>query len=137
MALSSHVRDQIERLIHAHRVTLFMKGNREQPQCGFSAQVVQILDQLLPEYETFDVFSDPQIREGIKEYANWPTIPQLYVRGEFMGGCDIVREMYESGELRKLLGLDAPSAVAPQITITEAGARALRAAAQRSGGEGD
>ena len=82
---------------------LFMKGNRQRPQCGFSAQVVQILDTLLPEYRTVDVLADPEIRDGIKEYSSWPTIPQLYVAGEFQGGCDIITEMYQSGELQQKL----------------------------------
>jgi monothiol glutaredoxin len=137
MSLSSQVRQQIEQLIQGHPVTLFMKGNREQPQCGFSAQVVQMLDQLLPNYHTFDVFSDPQIREGIKEFASWPTIPQLYIRGEFMGGCDIVREMYESGELARALGVRQQATEPPKIHITDAGAQAIRGARSSGGGEGD
>jgi monothiol glutaredoxin len=137
MSLSSQVRQQIEKLIQGHPVTLFMKGNREQPQCGFSAQVVQILDQLVGDYQTFDVFSDAQIREGIKEYASWPTIPQLYVRGEFVGGCDIVREMYESGELQRALGVPQRPAEPPKINITDAGAQAIRAAQRQSGGESE
>jgi monothiol glutaredoxin len=80
-----------------------MKGNRLQPQCGFSARVVQILDSLLPEYTTVDVLRTPEIREGIKEFSAWPTIPQLYVDGEFLGGCDIVTELYTSGELQQKL----------------------------------
>ena len=84
-----------------------MKGNRQMPQCGFSAQVVQILDSLVPDYDTVDVLSDPEVRQGIKEYSSWPTVPQLYVRGEFVGGCDIVTEMYQSGELHNAL---APAA---------------------------
>ena len=103
MQLDDATRQQIEGLIQQNPVMLFMKGDRQRPQCGFSATVVQILDQLLPDYTTVNVLEDPEIREGIKEYASWPTIPQLYVRGEFQGGCDIVREMYQSGELEKLL----------------------------------
>ena len=80
-----------------------MKGDRHAPQCGFSATVIQILEELVPEYATVDVLSDPEIRNGIKEFSNWPTIPQLYVSGEFLGGCDIVREMYTNGELRDAL----------------------------------
>jgi monothiol glutaredoxin len=99
----SNTRNRIEEILKSHDVVLFMKGDRRAPQCGFSATVVQILDQLLDDYATVDVLEDPEIREGIKEYASWPTIPQLFVRGEFQGGCDIVREMYESGELEKLL----------------------------------
>jgi monothiol glutaredoxin len=84
-----------------------MKGNRRMPQCGFSATVVQILDHLIPEYTTVDVLQDPEVREGIKAYTQWPTIPQLYVKGEFVGGCDIVREMFQTGELQKTLGVEA------------------------------
>jgi monothiol glutaredoxin len=103
MALSPEVQERIETLVHSERVVLFMKGNRRSPQCGFSAQVVQILDRLLPDYATVDVLSDPAVREGIKTYSSWPTIPQLYVAGEFIGGSDIMREMYQTGELQKLV----------------------------------
>ena len=101
--MSDPTHDQIDELVKSHKVLLFMKGNRQTPQCGFSATVVQVLDQLLPEYATVDVLQHPEIRAGIKEYSSWPTVPQLYVDGEFQGGCDIVREMYENGELQKLL----------------------------------
>ena len=101
--MSDPTHDQIDELVKSHKVLLFMKGNRQVPQCGFSATVVQMLDQLLPEYATVDVLQHPEIRAGIKEYSSWPTVPQLYVDGEFQGGCDIVREMYENGELQKLL----------------------------------
>jgi monothiol glutaredoxin len=101
--MNDATRQRIDDLVKSHRVVLFMKGDRQVPQCGFSATVVQILDQLLPDYATLDVLQDPEIRDGIKEYSSWPTIPQLYVGGEFQGGCDIVREMYETGELEKLL----------------------------------
>jgi monothiol glutaredoxin len=106
MTLDDASRQRIEKIIGSDRVVLFMKGDRNVPQCGFSATVVQILDTLVPEYTTVDVLSDPQVRQGIKEFSSWPTIPQLYVAGEFLGGCDIVREMYSSGELQKVL---APS----------------------------
>ena len=82
---------------------LFMKGTRERPQCGFSKQVIEVLNHFLSDYGTFDVLSDGEMREGIKEFSEWPTIPQLYVNGEFIGGCDIVKEMYQSGELQELL----------------------------------
>jgi monothiol glutaredoxin len=101
--MSDPTHDRIDALVKEHRVLLFMKGDRRVPQCGFSATVVQILDSLLPEYATFDVLSDDEIRQAIKEYSSWPTIPQLYVGGEFQGGCDIVRELYETGELQQLL----------------------------------
>ncbi|MGH0033040.1 MAG: Grx4 family monothiol glutaredoxin [Myxococcota bacterium] len=99
----SDAKARIDEIVKQHRVVLFMKGDRRVPQCGFSATVVQILDTLLPEYATVNVLEDPEIREGIKEYSSWPTIPQLYVDGEFQGGCDIVREMYDKGELQTLL----------------------------------
>lgn len=102
--MNDATRQRIEELVKSDKVVLFMKGDRQMPQCGFSATVASILDQLIPDYATVNVLEDPEIREGIKEYASWPTIPQLYVDGEFQGGCDIVREMYEKGELQKLLG---------------------------------
>ena len=107
MSLDDATRDRLRSIIDSGPVVLFMKGNRQMPQCGFSAQVVQILDSLVPDYTTVDVLSDPDVRQGIKEYSSWPTVPQLYVRGEFVGGCDIVTEMYRSGELRNAL---APAA---------------------------
>jgi monothiol glutaredoxin len=134
MSVPRDVERRIQELVQGNTVMLFMKGNREQPQCGFSAKLVQILDELLPDYQTFDVFSDPSVREGIKEFANWPTIPQLYIRGEFVGGCDIVSEMYQNGELHQTLGLARATQQPPKITITEAAARAIRSA-QRNQGE--
>jgi monothiol glutaredoxin len=103
MALSAPTKQRIASLIGSDKVVVFMKGNRGAPQCGFSAQVVQILDAHLPSYTTVDVLQDPEVRQGIKEFANWPTIPQVYVNGEFVGGCDIVTELYQSGELEALL----------------------------------
>ncbi len=103
MDLDESTRQRIADIIASDRVVLFMKGDRHAPQCGFSATVIQILEELVPEYATVDVLSDPEIRNGIKEFSNWPTIPQLYVSGEFLGGCDIVREMYTNGELRDAL----------------------------------
>ncbi len=101
--MSDAARDRIQSLVDGEPVVLFMKGNRQMPQCGFSAQVVQILDTLVPDYTTVNVLEDPEIRQGIKDFSNWPTIPQLYVRGEFVGGCDIIKEMYQSGELQPQL----------------------------------
>ena len=101
--MNDATRQRIDELVKGHKVLLFMKGDRQVPQCGFSATLVQIIDQLIPDYETVNVLEDPEIRDGIKEYSAWPTIPQLYVDGEFQGGCDVVREMYETGELQKLL----------------------------------
>ena len=93
------IHDQITREVTENTVVLFMKGTPEFPQCGFSGQVVQILDYLGAPFKGVNVLADADIRQGVKEYANWPTIPQLYVKGEFVGGCDIVREMFQSGEL--------------------------------------
>jgi monothiol glutaredoxin len=104
MSIDGQTRGRIDALVREHRILLFMKGDRRFPQCGFSAIVVQILDALGCDYHTVDALADPQLREGIKEYSSWPTIPQLYVDGEFQGGCDIVREMYGSGELQQKLG---------------------------------
>ena len=104
MPLSDKTKQRIESLIGSDKVVVFMKGNRGAPQCGFSAQVVQMLDAFLPAYTTVDVLQDPEVRQGIKEFTNWPTIPQIYVNGEFVGGCDIVIELYQSGELEGLLG---------------------------------
>ena len=103
MSLDPGLKDRISSIIGKNDVVLFMKGNRMMPQCGFSGRVVQILDGLVDEYHTVDVLSDPEIRDGIKEYSSWPTIPQLYVKGEFVGGCDIMKEMYQAGELQKML----------------------------------
>ena len=103
MALDEQTKSRIAKTIASDRVVLFMKGTRDFPQCGFSARVVQMLDRLVPEYTTVDVLADPAIREGIKQYSSWPTIPQLYVAGEFVGGCDIVTEMFQSGELQTLM----------------------------------
>ncbi len=94
---------QIEAEIGGNDVVLFMKGTPVFPQCGFSAAVVQILNHLDVDFKGIDVLSDPGIRQGIKEFSNWPTIPQLYVKGEFVGGCDILREMFGAGELVELL----------------------------------
>ncbi len=103
MSLSETTRSKLTSLIESDRVVLFMKGNRAAPQCGFSARVVQILDSLVPNYTTVDVLRAPDVREGIKELSAWPTIPQLYVDGEFLGGCDIVTELYTTGELKQKL----------------------------------
>jgi monothiol glutaredoxin len=103
MALDDKTRARISETIGSDRVVLFMKGDREAPQCGFSARVVQMLDRIVPDYTTVDVLADPAVRQGIKEFSNWPTIPQLYVAGELVGGCDIVTEMFQSGELATLM----------------------------------
>ena len=99
----SNARERIEKLISEHPVVLFMKGTPQFPQCGFSGQVIQILDYLGAPVHGVNVLEDEEIRQGVKQFANWPTIPQLYVKGEFVGGCDITREMFQSGELAALL----------------------------------
>jgi len=99
--MSAH--EQIDQTVKGNDVVLFMKGTPNFPQCGFSGQVVQILDYLGVEYGAVNVLEDDDIRQGIKEYSNWPTIPQLYVKGEFLGGCDIIREMFQAGELQEHL----------------------------------
>ncbi|MFK7793449.1 MAG: Grx4 family monothiol glutaredoxin [Devosiaceae bacterium] len=93
----------IDTTVKANDVVLFMKGTKQFPQCGFSGQVVQILDYVGADYTDVNVLEDMDVREGIKEYSNWPTIPQLYVKGEFVGGCDIIREMFQAGELQQLM----------------------------------
>ena len=96
--------DKIKQQVTGNKVVLYMKGTPQFPQCGFSALAVQVLGACgVKDFASYNVLADQQIREGIKQYANWPTIPQLYVNGEFVGGCDIMREMYQSGELQKLL----------------------------------
>lgn len=117
--------DRIRSLVTDNTFVLFMKGNRNAPQCGFSSKVVDVLDEYLPEYVTVDVLSDPSIREGIKEFSSWPTIPQLYVKGEFIGGCDIVTEMNDSGELEEVLGTKRAALLTPDITVTEGAIKAL------------
>jgi monothiol glutaredoxin len=140
MALDETTRARIEDLLRSDRVVLFMKGNRHFPQCGFSATVVNMLGEFLPSFKTVNVLADPALRDGIKEYTNWPTIPQLYVGGEFVGGCDIVKELYASGELAQLLGAPAKAAAAapapaaggggaaPSLRLSETAARAMREA---------
>lgn len=101
--MASVVFDRIKRDLTENDVVLYMKGTPVFPQCGFSAAVVQVLSILGVEFKSVDVLADNEIRQGIKDYNNWPTIPQLFVKNEFVGGCDIIREMYESGELQELL----------------------------------
>lgn len=135
MALSTQLRNQIEAHIANDSVVIFMKGNRQQPQCGFSATVVDIFNSVLPVYTTINVLENPELREGIKEYSNWPTIPQIYIKGEFVGGCDIAKELFANGELFDLLGLKRPSQKTPIISITPAAAEAFTSATQDAGDE--
>jgi monothiol glutaredoxin len=133
--MNESLRKQIAGLVADNRVVLFMKGNRRMPQCGFSAQVVKILDELLPSYETIDVLSSPELRDGIKEFSQWPTIPQLYVSGQFVGGCDIVRDMNASGELQKLLGVEVSEPALPTIKMSAGAVKAFESALSESAGE--
>ena len=103
----SDAQDRIADIVKQNDVVLFMKGTALFPQCGFSSRAIAILDRLGSQYETVDVLQDPEIRQGIKEFSEWPTIPQLYVKGEFVGGSDIMMEMFESGELQQLLVAEA------------------------------
>ncbi|MGF6148502.1 Monothiol glutaredoxin [Kingella potus] len=98
------IQEQIKEVLAEHPVVLFMKGTKQFPQCGFSSRAVQLLNAVGAQYVTVNVLENPEVRQGIKEYSNWPTIPQLYVNGEFIGGADILQEMYEAGELEELLG---------------------------------
>ena len=136
MELSEAVKNKIEEYVNGHRVVLFMKGNRQQPMCGFSAKTVAALDSVLPEYLTVNVLDDPEVREGIKVYGNWPTIPQLYIDGELMGGCDIVLNMLNSGELHQSLGVEQPDRTPPEIVITEDAAEKILEAMQGHEGIG-
>lgn len=135
MALSEETRQRIESYVRDNPVVLFMKGSRAMPQCGFSARVVQMLDSVLDDYETVDVLADPAIREGIKEYSAWPTIPQLYVKAEFIGGCDIVTELFASGDLHQQLGVPVPERRIPTVRITDSAAARIREYLERSPGK--
>ena len=103
----SDANQRIADIVQQNDVVLFMKGTALFPQCGFSSRAIAILDRLGVPYETVDVLQDPEVRQGIKDYSDWPTVPQLYVKGEFVGGSDIMMEMFESGELQQLLGAAA------------------------------
>ena len=103
MELNDAVKQKIESFVNQNKVVLFMKGTRQQPMCGFSARTVAALDSVLPDYVSVNVLDDQDIREGIKVYGNWPTIPQLYIDGELVGGCDITLELHASGELKGMM----------------------------------
>lgn len=130
---------RIRELVTSKKVVLFMKGSRHFPQCGFSAQVVEILNGLVPAYETVNVLADPEMRDAIKRFSDWPTIPQLYVDGRFVGGCDIVKEMFANGELAETLGSAGGSAAAPVavpvLSVTPRAAAAIREAKDAPGEE--
>ncbi|TCO41442.1 Grx4 family monothiol glutaredoxin [Dokdonella fugitiva] len=133
MSLSPATRARIEALLAAHPVVLFMKGTRHAPQCGFSAAAADRLNALLDDYHSVDVLADEEIRAGIKEFGQWPTIPQLYVGGELVGGSDIVQSMFDSGELHRLLGVAEPDRTPPQLTISDAAVEKVRAALADAG----
>ncbi len=107
--MEKHIKDKIENLIKSNSIMVFMKGTKLMPQCGFSNNVVQILNSLGVEFGTFDVLSDFDVREGIKEFSDWPTIPQVYLKGEFLGGSDILIEMYNSGTLKEKIEIELAS----------------------------
>lgn len=133
MLLAPSTRARIETILASHRVVLFMKGSRSAPQCGFSAASTDRLNSLLDDYVTVDVLADEEIRSGIKEFGNWPTIPQLYIDGELVGGADIVQSMYDSGELQRALGVAEPDRTPPTITISDAAIAAIKPALGNAG----
>src|SRR6187549_2128073 len=117
MTLDPETRKKIDQLVKSDSVVLFMKGTRSFPQCGFSASVVNILNTLVPKFTTVNILSDSDVRGGMKEYSDWPTFPQLFIKGEFVGGADIVRQMHESGDLAKKLGDLVAAPKAPTVTV--------------------
>jgi monothiol glutaredoxin len=133
MSLNPALRSRIESLLQSNRVVLFMKGQPTMPQCGFSAKAVGALSTLGVDYAHVNVLADQDIREGIKAYGDWPTIPQLYIDGELVGGSDIIEQMSNSGELASLLGVAAPDRTPPNITITPPAAEMLSNAAADAG----
>jgi monothiol glutaredoxin len=130
MSPNEAVREKIESHVKGSKVVLFMKGTPKQPMCGFSARTVAALDSVWPDYAAVNVLEDEEIRDGIKVYSNWPTIPQLYIDGELVGGCDIVLGMLNSGELHRVLGLEEPDRTPPEMTVTDAAAEKIREAMQ-------
>jgi monothiol glutaredoxin len=136
MALDPQIKQKIDQLVAQDAVVLFMKGTRSFPQCGFSASCVNILNTLIPKYATVNVLSDPDIRGGMKEYSDWPTFPQLFIKGEFVGGADIVRQMFETGELEKKLGDLVAPAKAVSLTVSPRAAQEL-GTALKEGSPGD
>ncbi|MDH3411613.1 MAG: Grx4 family monothiol glutaredoxin [Gammaproteobacteria bacterium] len=125
MALSEELKQRIESIVGSDRVVLFMKGTRQMPQCGFSAATVGILDSVVPDYTTVNVLEDQAVREGIKQFSSWPTIPQLYVNGEFMGGSDVARQMFNTGVLHQALGVTPPDRTPPEISISDEAASVI------------
>jgi len=136
MTLNDSTREKIENIVKQNRVVLFMKGTPKAPMCGFSSKTVGLLDSILDDYKSVDVLEDQEIRDGIKIYGNWPTIPQLYIDGELVGGCDIVTAMFNSSELHEMLGVEAPDRTPPEVTITDAAAEKILEAMQGHEGIG-
>ena len=143
--MDSRIKEKCEKMIGSHKIVLFMKGNRKRPNCGFSARVVGILDELEVDYQTFNVLYDPgkteewgqndaDIRGGMKEFSSWPTFPQLYVKQDFVGGCDIVTELNQSGELAELLGVKLEEVSLPQIECSESMINVLKVSLQKHDG---
>jgi monothiol glutaredoxin len=132
MALDPTLKKKFDSLVQSDSVVLFMKGTRSFPQCGFSASVVNILNTLVPKYTTVNILSDAEVRTGMKEYSDWPTFPQLFIKGEFVGGADIIRQMHETGDLEKKLGdlVEAPKV--PKVTVGAKAAAELSAALKES-----
>lgn len=135
MSLDPALRQRIDDLLAANRIVLFMKGQPDAPQCGFSSQAAGTLKGLGVSFAHVDVLSDPEIREGIKHYGDWPTIPQLYIGGELVGGSDIIVQMAASGELQQALGLPPPDRTPPQVTVTPSAQAMLKQAISDAGGE--
>lgn len=135
MSLDPALRQRIQSLLAAHPVVLFMKGEADAPQCGFSAQAAGTLRELGVAFHGVNVLADAALREGIKQYGDWPTIPQLYIRGELVGGSDILSQLAASGELHSLLGLPAPDRTPPVLHITPAAATMLQTAIAEAGGD--
>ncbi len=136
MPLDPAIKAKLDNLVNSDPVVLFMKGSRSFPQCGFSASVVNILNTLIPKFATVNILSDGDVRGGMKEYSDWPTFPQLFIKGEFVGGADIIRQMHESGDLEKKLGDLVAAAKPPAVTVTARAAAEL-SAALKDGGPGD
>jgi monothiol glutaredoxin len=136
MSLSETTRERIAQQLQVDRVVLFMKGTPQAPMCGFSAKTTGILDSLLSSYTTVNVLEDQEIREGIKEFGNWPTIPQLYIDQDLVGGCDIITSMFNNGELHEMLDLEKPDRTPPDVSITEAAAEKILEAMQGHEGIG-
>jgi monothiol glutaredoxin len=136
MTLDPATRQKIDQLVNSDSVVLFMKGTRSFPQCGFSASVVNILNTLIPKYSTVNVLTDPEVRGSMKEYSDWPTFPQLFIKGEFVGGSDIVKQMFESGDLEQKLGSLVAPAKAVNVTVSPRAAQEL-GGALKDGAPGD